>query len=211
MLYSDLLAESYRVLARELSSSSNPNQVTHASDSGPELIETEATTFGRGIPSWPVFPDTVDALRRLSSSYKLVVLSNVDRQSFSGTEKALSYTDTPSGELKSPFSLILTAQDVGAYKPSALGFERALKEIAGLLGLKEGGDVKEYVLVVAQSLYHDHRPANKIGLHEGAWIDREGAIMGVGRDMEEGTRWGWRFGTLGEMADEVEREKGMSG
>lgn len=167
-----------RPRARTPLSSSSPDQVTLASDSAPELIETEATSFGHSIPSWPVFLDAVDALRRLSSTYKLVVLSDVDRQSFSGTEKALSYTDTSSGELKSPFSLILTAQDVGVYKPSALGFERALKEIGELFGLKEGEDMKDYVLVVAQSLYHDHRPANKIGLHEGAWIDREDAIMG---------------------------------
>ncbi|EIM89045.1 HAD-like protein [Stereum hirsutum FP-91666 SS1] len=197
MLYSDLLAESYRVLARDLSQS-------HSIDTD---IEEQAKSFGQSIPSWPVFPDTVSALHTLSKTYKLVVLSNVDRQSFSGTLKALSYTDPSSGQLRSPFTLILTAQDTGAYKPSPLGFERALKEIAGLVELGEGEDVKEYVLVTAQSLYHDHGPANKIGLHGGAWIDREGAIMGIGKDLEEGTRWGWRFSTLGEMADEVEREK----
>lgn len=201
MLYSDLLTESYRVLARELSQSQS-----HSTDAD-NAIEEQAKSFGQSIPSWPVFPDTVSALHTLSKTYKLVVLSNVDRQSFSGTLKALSYTDPSSGQLRSPFSLILTAQDTGAYKPSTIGFERALKEIAGLVELGEGEDVKEYVLVTAQSLYHDHRPANKIGLHGGAWIDREGAIMGIGKDMEEGTRWGWRFSTLGEMADEVEKEK----
>lgn len=200
MLYSDLLAESYRVLARDLSQS-------HSTDTN-DITEKQAKAFGQSIPSWPVFPDTVSALHRLSQTYKLVVLSNVDRQSFSGTLKALSYTDSSSGQLRSPFSLILTAQDVGAYKPSPLGFERALKEIAELVELGEGEDVKEYVLVTAQSLYHDHSPANKIGLHGGAWIDRKGAIMGIGKDLEEGTRWGWRFATLGEMANEVEREEG---
>lgn len=200
MLYSDLLAESYRVLARDLSQS-------HSVDTSVN-IEEQAKAFGQSIPSWPVFPDTVSALHRLSQTYKLVVLSNVDRQSFSGTLKALSYTDPSSGQLRSPFSLILTAQDVGAYKPSPLGFERALKEITELVELKEGEDVKEYVLVTAQSLYHDHGPANKIGLHGGAWIDRNGAIMGIGKELEEATRWGWRFATLGEMANEVEREKG---
>lgn len=202
MLYSDLLGESYRVLARDLSQSQS-----HSVDAN-DNIEEQAEAFGQSITSWPVFPDTVSALHRLSQTYKLVVLSNVDRQSFSGTLKALSYTDPSSGQLRSPFSLILTAQDVGAYKPSPLGFERALKEIAELVELGEGEDVKEYVLVTAQSLYHDHSPANKIGLHGGAWIDRKGAIMGIGKDLEEATRWGWRFATLGEMANEVEREKG---
>ena len=41
---------------------------------------------GRSVGRWPAFPDTVDALWRLGRPYQLVVLSNVDRESFEATD-----------------------------------------------------------------------------------------------------------------------------
>jgi FMN phosphatase YigB (HAD superfamily) len=39
----------------------------------------EDVAFGQSIKDWPVFPDTIAALEKLSKHYKLVVLSNVDK------------------------------------------------------------------------------------------------------------------------------------
>jgi 2-haloalkanoic acid dehalogenase type II len=112
--------------------------------------ETEAQKFGTSIGSWPAFPDTVSAMKTLAKHYKLIVLSNVDRTSFSRTL---------SGPLQNtPFSAIYTAQDIGSYKPDVRNFEYLI-ENAG----KEFGAKKEEVLVVAQSLIHDHVPAKKVG------------------------------------------------
>ena len=47
----------------------------------PPTVE-ESERFGQSVGKWPAFPNTVDALRRLSKHYKLLVLSNVDRRSF---------------------------------------------------------------------------------------------------------------------------------
>lgn len=62
--------------------------------------------------------------------------------------------------------------------------------------------------MVAQSLYHDHVPENKLGL-KSVWIDRRGASLGMVESdgSGEGKRlWHWRFETLGEMAEAVEKE-----
>jgi FMN phosphatase YigB (HAD superfamily) len=120
---------------------------------------------------------------------------------------------------KSPFSLIMTAQDAGAYKSSLDGFNTVFKHvttepelhdtISELSHMKED-DAKESVkvatLIVAQSLTHDHVPAKKLGVRS-VWIDREDAKMRPD-DGEDQGKWGWKwkFATLGEMARAVEQE-----
>ena len=37
------------------------------------------------VADWPAFADSSDALRRLATRYRLVILSNVDDQSFAGS------------------------------------------------------------------------------------------------------------------------------
>lgn len=148
----------------------------------------ESAAFGASVGRWPAFPDSVDALHRLSKHFKLVILSNVDRTSFSGTT---------SGPLKGvPFDLIITAQDVGSYKPDLRNFEYMLREVKEKFGAE-----KEQVIQTAQSQFHDHHPARKMGI-KSSWIVRPGAVMGNrGEEVYD-----WKFDTLGEMADALEAE-----
>jgi 2-haloalkanoic acid dehalogenase type II len=186
MKYSQVLRESYLKLASEFGDSS-------------EVVEKEAQQFGEGVGSWPAFPDTVDACKRLSKYYKLIPVSNVDRDSFS---------KTCAGPLKGvDFFRVYTAQDIGSYKPDLRNFEYLLKHA------KEdtGGVEKEEILHVAQSIFHDHVPAKKMGLSS-VWINRKGAGMGSGGGIEGihqrgEVGYGWKFATLGEFADEVERQR----
>ncbi|KXH27492.1 haloacid dehalogenase [Colletotrichum salicis] len=153
------------------------------------LPSAEASkAFGDSVGSWPAFPDTVDALRRLGKYYKLVVLSNVDRGSF-----ALSNAGPMAGV---PFDLVVTAQDVGSYKPDQRNFTCMLREVKEKFGVE-----KEQVLQTAQSQFHDHHPAKEAGI-KSSWIVRPGAVMG-NRDHEV---FDWKFDTLGEMADALEKE-----
>ena len=108
----------------------------------------ECEAFGASIGDWPVFPDTVDALQYLRKHFKLIILSNVDNRSFASSNKKL-------GEV---FDAIYTAEDAGAYKPSPQMFDYMLGHI-GDLGL-----AKEDILHTAESLFHDHAPANALGL-----------------------------------------------
>ncbi|KAF2751081.1 putative 2-haloalkanoic acid dehalogenase [Sporormia fimetaria CBS 119925] len=178
MLYSDLLTTIHPELCLRLGCATPTSE--------------ESAAFGKSIKNWPAFPDTLGALYKLRKYFKLVVLSNVDNESFQSSLK---------GPLKDfPFDAVITAQDIGSYKPDLRNFEYMLRIVGSTFGVS-----KEEVLQTAQSQYHDHKPCRSLGI-KGAWIDREGAVcgnVGVGEEV-----WDWRFGTLGEMAGEVEREAG---
>ena len=176
MEYSELLATIHPKIASKLGL--------------PDPTTAEDQAFGNSVGIWPAFPDTVDALKRLSEFYKLVVLSNVDRASFSLTNAG------PLGEVK--FDAILTAQDIGSYKPNLRNFEYMLEHAQ-----REFGVEKDEVLSTAQSQFHDHHPAKKLGLRS-VYIARPGAVMG--NVAQEQQVYDWKFDTLGDMAAAVENE-----
>ncbi len=122
---------------------------------GAEVTEEDAARLAHSVPGWPAFPDSHDALAALGRRFKLIILSNVDRASFAGSNARLGVE----------FTSIITAQDVGSYKPSPRNFE-ALASEAARLGIQPGG-----LLHVAQSLFHDHVPAQRAGLPT-VWIHR---------------------------------------
>jgi len=132
-----------------------------------------ADLLGKSVGDWPAFTDTSDALKRLQRRFKLVVVSNVDRESFARTQKRLGIT----------FDAVVTAEEVGAYKPDAKMFLRAM-EVAKEFGAERGN-----ILHVAQSLYHDHVPAKSFGLKT-VWVRRPskagefGATKDPGVDVE---------------------------
>ncbi len=123
----------------------------------------ERAAFGNSVKDWPAFPDSAAALADLKRHYKLVVLSNIDRASFAASNAKLGVA----------FDLIVTAQDVGSYKPAPGHFEQALEQLAAM------GHPKEKILHTAQSLYHDHVPAKRFGLAS-IWINRRAGAEGWG-------------------------------
>lgn len=174
------------MLYSQLLSTVLPQLIAALGINEPTAEETKA--FGDSIGNWPAFPDTVNALRRLSKHYKLVVLSNVDRESFSASN---------AGPLQGvQFDAIITAQDVGSYKPDLRNFEYLLKHVKAKFGVE-----KEEILQTAQSQVHDHHPASKMGI-KSVWVVRPGALMG-NRSEEV---FDWKFDTLGDLADAVEKE-----
>ncbi|KAG8808711.1 hypothetical protein FRC19_005704 [Serendipita sp. 401] len=154
---------------------------------GIELNDEERKAARESIRTWEPFPDTVDALARLSKHYVLIILSNVDLESFSYTRKILEHGFT--------FHKILTAQEIGSYKPDERNFLYILKTAKDEFGVE-----REQVLVTAQSLMHDHVPANKLGLSS-AWIARRGGHCEV-----EGVTYTFQFPSMGAMADALEAE-----
>lgn len=146
----------------------------------------EDSAFGASIKDWPPFPDTVEALRYLKQHFRLVILSNVDRASFQATNQRLQVV----------FDAIYTAQDIGSYKPDPRNFAYLLDR------LREQGTPKEKILHVAQSLFHDHVPAQATGLAS-AWIDRRHDATGWGATapVSPEVRYDFRFTSLGALAE----------
>jgi putative hydrolase of the HAD superfamily len=118
----------------------------------------EAAAFGDSVRDWPAFPDSPEALAYLKRHYKLVIVSNVDRASFRHSNARLGVS----------FDAVVTADDAGAYKPAPNHFRLALARLA------EMGIGQDRVLHVAQSLYHDHVPAKRLGLRT-MWVNRRAA------------------------------------
>ena len=106
--------------------------------------------FAASPADWQPFPDTVEALQRLAERFELVVVSNIDNSLFAATQERLGVS----------FQHVITAQEVGVYKPDRRMFDAALAAV---------GSVR--VLHVAQSTYHDIAPASELGL-DTAWIRR---------------------------------------
>ena len=152
------------------------------------------SAFGQSVPLWPAFPDSANALRYLQSRYKLVILSNVNRDGFAASNKKLGVT----------FDAIYTAEDIGSYKPADANFDYLLANLESDLGLQPRD-----VLHTAQSLLHDHAPANRFGLAN-AFIDRqrlsETGMEGAVAVPDERPDTLFEFFTLQQMADAVRRE-----
>jgi 2-haloacid dehalogenase len=124
------------------------------------VTDAEANSLPQSLPNWKPWPDTVDALRKLHSRFKLAIISNVDDDLFAGTRPKLGVQ----------FDEVITAQQAGAYKPSLKIFELALSRI---------GVPPHRVLHVGQSIYHDVIPAQSLGLAT-VWVQRPSARAGVG-------------------------------
>jgi 2-haloacid dehalogenase len=127
---------------------------------GIEPDDAEVEAFGDSVGDWPAFPDSSAALARLQRRFRLGVITNCDDDLFAPSARRLGAT----------FDWVVTAQSAGSYKPDPHNFEVALERI---------GLPRERILHVAQSLFHDHVPARRLGLAT-VWIDRRGDRPGFG-------------------------------
>lgn len=146
--------------------------------SGPcELLDV----LWRSLGEWPAFPDTAASLRRLRARFgTLAVLSNVDDDLFVASHARLG-APTAADPMPLRLDLVVTAQQVGSYKPAEANF-RALLHALRLS--------PEQVLHVAESRHHDIEPASRLGFRT-AWVQRQrdasasgpGTIAGVQPDL----------------------------
>ena len=125
--------------------------------------------YGQSVEHWPAFEDSTGALQYLKRYFKLVVLSNVDNASFAHSNK----------KLQVEFDAVYTAEDVGSYKPSPRNFEYMIEKLNRL------GVGKNQILHTAESMFHDHGPANEFDLAN-CWIYRRHEEEGFGATMNPG-------------------------
>jgi 2-haloacid dehalogenase len=172
-LYPDVLARSMQLLGAKLNA---------------EVTSEDANRLATSVPDWPAFEDSRDALLALSKRYDLIIVSNVHRAGF----------EASSTKLGASFAAVITAQDVGSYKPAQQHFN-ALAEVAARLGIAPGR-----LLHVAQSLFHDHVPAKQAGLPT-VWINRRHDRPGWGATPEPPAPVtpDWEFLSMAAFADEA--------
>lgn len=131
-----------------------------AADFGVVADEEQAHAYADAAADWPPFADSSAALAGLARRYRLGVITNCDDDIFAASRRQLGVE----------FEWVLTAEQARSYKPSLRNFELALERI---------GLPRERILHVAQSLFHDHVPAHRLGLRT-AWIDRRRGRGGFG-------------------------------
>ena len=134
-----------------------------ARDLGTELRAADEGILGGSVKDWPAFSETPASLTALKKRFRLAVLSNVDDDMF----------NSPGGSrerLGVALDEFVSAQQVRSYKPAPAHFLTALDRI---------GLPPSRVLHVAQSLYHDHVPAKRLGLRT-VWVNRRRGKAGPG-------------------------------
>jgi 2-haloacid dehalogenase len=131
-----------------------------AGELGFEPTAVEIERFSGSVVDWPAFPDSAAALARLVDRFQLGVITNCDDDLFAASNAKLGVA----------FDWVVTAQQAGSYKPNEANFHLAFERI---------GLPRERILHVAQSLFHDHVPARRLGLSS-VWIDRRHDRPGSG-------------------------------
>jgi putative hydrolase of the HAD superfamily len=127
---------------------------------GLKRSEEAAASFQRSIEEWPPFEDSVEALRLLGHSYRLVAVTNADRWA----------TEAMNRTIGEQFHELVSCDEVGVNKPDRRVFAYALEKL---------GASREEVLHVAQSQYHDIGGARSFGLKT-AWVERRAGTGSTG-------------------------------
>lgn len=130
---------------------------------GLTLTPEQADALERAWDGMPLFPDVermLDELRGMGC--RLAVLTNCDDDLFARTHKLF----------RTPFDLVVTAEQVCDYKPSLSHF-RYFDRVSGV-------GVGDWVHV-ACSWYHDIVPAKKLGIRH-VWLDRDDTGESPGAD-----------------------------
>jgi len=139
--------------------------------------------FSASVGDWPAFPDVPAALRALGQRFQLGVISNIDDDLFAASEAKLGRR----------VDWVVTAEQVGAYKPSRRNF---------LLGIQRSGVPRERILHVAQSKFHDIVPAKELGLAT-VWVNRRRGKTGSGATPAAEVTADWEVVDLRELAERI--------
>jgi 2-haloacid dehalogenase/putative hydrolase of the HAD superfamily len=157
--YREVLADSARGVAARL---------------GWRLDPARTSFLAESLSGWVAFPDTNASLERLhAAGYVLGILSNIDDALLAATRRHFTVG----------FELIVTAEQVRAYKPARPHFDAARRAVGSRRWLHVG-----------QGYFHDMVPARAQGIPN-AWINRNGDTP------DDGGRVDREFPTLRELAD----------
>jgi putative hydrolase of the HAD superfamily len=145
-----------------------------------------ARGFRDSAEVWPAFPDAVAALKRLGVRYRLVAMTNAQRWALDHFTRTLG----------NPFWDSVSVDDALCEKPDPnfFGFARGR--------ISRSGFMRDQILHVAQSQYHDIGVAKSLG-YATCWVERRKNQRGFGGTIAVDTLAtpDFHFATLAELAD----------
>jgi len=120
---------------------------------GLEYRESDGRAVYDEIPSWGPYPGVSAALRRLAEAYPLVIVTNTDDAHASRLVE----------NLQAPFEVVITAEQMGVYKPRLAAFEYTLDKL---------GVTPDEIVHVSASPKYDLRSAAVMGIEHKVYMDR---------------------------------------
>ena len=134
-----------------------------AKELGLPADDAACDAFQLAVLRWQPFSDSVEALKRLRTKFRLVAMTNADRVALSCYAHALG----------NPFDDTVCADETGVAKPNPEFFAYN-KGRQSAFGYKQSD-----ILHVAQSQHHDIGIARKLG-YKVCWIERRQGMAGFG-------------------------------
>ena len=107
----------------------------------------------RSSPTWGPYPGVTEALNRLAEAVPLVIITNSD------TAPAARLAEN----LQAPFEVVITAEQMGVYKPRLAAFEYMFDKL---------GAAPDEIVHVSASPMYDHRSAALMGIENKVYVDR---------------------------------------
>lgn len=120
---------------------------------GIEFRAEDAREVYDRIPTWGPYPGVTEALNRLAEAVPLVIITNSDT----------AVAERLAANLKAPFEVIITAEQMGMYKPRLGTFEYMFDKL---------GVTPDEIVHVSASPMYDHRSAAIMGIENKVYVDR---------------------------------------
>lgn len=120
---------------------------------GLEFRAADARAVYEKVPSFGPYPGVTEALNRLAEAVPLVIITNSD------TAHAVQLA----ANLQAPFDTIISAEQMGCYKPRLRAFEYMFDKL---------GVTPDEIVHVSASPMYDHRPAAIMGIEKKVYVDR---------------------------------------
>jgi 2-haloacid dehalogenase len=118
-----------------------------------EYREGDGQAVYEEIPTFGPYPGVTEALRRLAEEYPLVMITNTDD----------AHAPSLVENLQAPIEVVITAEQIGAYKPRLQAFEYALDKL---------GVTPDEIVHVSASPKYDLRSAANLGIRNKVYVDR---------------------------------------
>jgi 2-haloacid dehalogenase len=120
---------------------------------GIDYKSADARAVYETVPEWGPYPGVTEALNKLAEAVPLVIITNSDT----------AHATRLSENLKAPFEAVISAEQMGMYKPRLGAFEYMFDKL----------DVTPHEIVhVSASPMYDLRPAATLGISNKVYVDR---------------------------------------